>query len=132
MKKPILISTLISIVLTFVFSEILSIYHIGTIPTLLTTLYLIAMFLIFEYIFIVASYLIKNINKINIKKIIGLILLFISLLLILLFVIIINVDYLNWYQYSSPFYINVIVRSLEMLLPSLILIISSIVLFKKK
>ena len=82
MKKPILISTLISIVLTFVFSEILSIYHIGTIPTLLTTLYLIAMFLIFEYIFIVANYLIKNINKINIKKIIGLILLFISLLLI--------------------------------------------------
>ena len=131
MKKSILISTLISIVLTFVFSEILSIYHIGTIPTLLTTLYLIAMFLIFEYIFIVASYLIKNINKINIKKIIGLILLFISLLLILLFVIIINVDYLNWYQYSSPFYINVIVRSLEMLLPSLILIISSIVLLKK-
>ena len=131
MKKSILISTLISIVLTFVFSEILSIYHIGTIPTLLTTLYLIAMFLIFEYIFIVASYLIKNINRINIKKIIGLILLFISLLLILLFVIIINVDYLNWYQYSSPFYINVIVRSLEMLLPSLILIISSIVLLKK-
>lgn len=131
MKKSILISTLISIVLTFVFSEILSIYHIGTIPTLLTTLYLIAMFLIFEYIFIVASYLIKSINKINIKKIIGLILLFISLLLILLFVIIINVDYLNWYQYSSPFYINVIVRSLEMLLPSLILIISSIVLLKK-
>lgn len=131
MKKSILISTLISIVLTFVFSEILSIYHIGTIPTLLTTLYLIAMFLIFEYIFIVASYLIKNINKINIKKIIGLILLFISLLLILLFVIIINVDYLNWYQYSSPFYINVIVRSLEMLLPSLILIISSIILLRK-
>ena len=131
MKKSVLISTLISIVLTFVFSEILSIYHIGTIPTLLTTLYLIAMFLIFEYIFIVASYLIKNINKINIKKIIGLILLFISLLLILLFVIIINVDYLNWYQYSSPFYINVIVRSLEMLLPSLILIISSIILLRK-
>lgn len=131
MKKSILISTLISIVLTFVFSEILSIYHIGTIPTILTTLYLIAMFLIFEYIFIVASYLIKNINKINIKKIIGLILLFISLLLILLFVIIINVDYLNWYQYSSPFYINVIVRSLEMLLPSLILIISSIILLRK-
>lgn len=131
MKKSILISTLISIVLTFVFSEILSIYHIGSIPTILTTLYLIAMFLIFEYIFIVASYLIKNINKINIKKIIGLILLFISLLLILLFVIIINVDYLNWYQYSSPFYINVIVRSLEMLLPSLILIISSIILLRK-
>ena len=52
--------------------------------------------------------------------------------MILSYLVIVNVDYLNWYMYSSPFYINVIVRSVEFLVPAIILIIISILLFKKK
>ena len=40
-----LICSLIALVLTFFLGEILSIYSFGTIPTLLTSLYLISMFL---------------------------------------------------------------------------------------
>ena len=46
MKKVILISSVISLVLTFFIGEILSIYSFGSYPTLLTSLYLITMELI--------------------------------------------------------------------------------------
>ena len=70
-------------------------------------------------------------EKLGFKKIIGLILPIISLLLILLFSIIINYEYLIWYSFSSPFYVNVIVRSLEFLLPAIILGLISFFLIKK-
>ena len=70
-------------------------------------------------------------EKLGLKKIIGLILPIISLLLILLFSIIINYEYLVWYSFSSPFYVNVIVRSLEFLLPAIILGLISFFLIKK-
>lgn len=70
-------------------------------------------------------------EKLGLKKIIGLILPIISLLLILLFSIIINYEYLIWYSFSSPFYVNVIVRSLEFLLPAIILGLISFFLIKK-
>ena len=70
-------------------------------------------------------------EKLGLKKIIGLILPIISLLLILLFSIIINYEYLIWYSFSSPFYVNVIVRSLEFLLPAIILSLISFFLIKK-
>lgn len=136
MKKcNIFIFSIISIVLTFFIAEIFSIYSFGSIPTLLTSLYLVSLFSIIEYIFISGSYIfykIYNKEKIYLKKVIGLILLFIALILIFLYLVVVNVDYLHWYMYSSPFYINVIVRSVEFLIPSLILIIISIVLFRKK
>ena len=134
-KRIILILSIISFILTFVIADIFSIYSFGTVPTLLTSLYLFSLFGILEYIFISGSYIfnkIYNKEKIFIKKIIGLILLFIALMLIFLFLIVVNVDYLHWYMYSSPFYINVLVRCVEFLVPALILIIISIVLFRKK
>ena len=134
-KRTVILLTIVILILTFIFAEILSIYHFGNMPTLLTTLYLISIFSLFEYLSIFITYIIKKLirkEKLEIKKIIGLILLLIALLLILLFLIVINVDYLNWYMYSSPFYINVIVRSIEFLIPSLILIIVGIILLKKK
>jgi hypothetical protein len=134
-KRIILILSIISFILTFVIADIFSIYSFGTVPTLLTSLYLLSLFGILEYIFISGSYIfnkIYNKEKIFIKKIIGLILLFIALMLIFLFLIVVNVDYLHWYMYSSPFYINVLVRCVEFLVPALILIIISIVLFRKK
>jgi len=134
MKKGIiLILSIISLVLTFIFADMFSIYHFSNVPTLLTSLYLLSIFSIFEYFSISIMYIVKKIikkEKIEIKKIIGLILLFIALLLILLFLIVVNVDWLNWYTSSNPFYINVIVRSVEFLLPAIILIVISIVLFK--
>ena len=133
MKKSIIvILSIITLVLTFIFAEILSIYHFGRVPTLLTTLYLIS---IFEYLSISLTYVIRKIikkEKLGIKKIMGLILLFIALLLVLLFFIVVDVDYLNWYAYSSPFYLNVIFRSIEFLVPVIILIITSVLFIKNK
>lgn len=134
-KHNILISTIISIIITFIFAEIFSIYHFGTIPTLLTTLYLIAIFSMFEYILLSILFIakkIKNRQKIKRKEIFGRILLFIALLLIFGFIIVLNIDWLHWYAYSSPFYINVIVRSLEFILPAIINIIVGIVLLKNE
>lgn len=136
MKKiSILIITVISILITFLFAEIFSIYHFGSIPTLLTSLYLISIFLLFEYFSISLTYVIIKFikkEKIVVKKIIALLLLFIALLLILVFLIVVDFDYLNWYAYSSPFYLNVIYRGVEFLLPSITLIIISILLIKNK
>jgi len=134
MKIRLVIISIISLILTFVFAELLNLYHFGSIPTLLTSLYLISMFAIIEYLFISITYIIKKIvkkQKIGVKKIIGLFLLFIALLFILSFLIVVDIDWLNWYVYSSPFYINVIIRSVEFLLPAIILIVISIVLMKK-
>lgn len=136
MKKTLTIIgiTILSLVLTFFFTEIMSIYRFGTIPTLLTTLYLISIFSIIEYLLVSIYYIVKKLikkEKLNKKIIISLVLLFISLLLILGYVLILDIDYLHWYMYSSPFYLNVIVRSLEFLLPAIILIIISIILIKK-
>ncbi len=134
-KVKVIILTIITLVLTFIFSEIFSIYHFGSVPTLLTSLYLISIFAIFEYLSISITYIVKKLikkEKLEIKKTIGLILLLVALLLILLFLIVVNADYLNWYMYSSPFYLNVVVRSTEFLMPSLILIIVGIILLKQK
>lgn len=134
-KRIILIRSVITLILTFLFAEIFSIYHFGSVPTLLTSLYLISIFAIFEYLSICITYVIRKLikkEKLMIKKITGLILLFVAVLLVLLFLIIIDIDYLNWYAYSSPFYLNIMVRSIEFLLPSIVLAVISILLIKSK
>ena len=134
-KYSVLISTIISVIITFIFAEIFSLYHFGNIPTLLTTLYLITIFSMFEYILLFILFIVKkkkNKQKIKRKEIFGRILLFIALLLIFGFIIVLNIDWLHWYAYSSPFYINVIVRSLEFILPAIINIIVGIVLLKNE
>ena len=71
-------------------------------------------------------------KKTKMKKIIVLMLLFISILLFFLFYIVLEADYLNWYMYSSPFYLNVIVRCIEFILPGIISLIIGIILLKKE
>lgn len=136
MKKGIiLILSAIALIISFVFAELFGIYHFGSLPTLLTSIYLVSIFAIFEHLFISIGYIVRKIikkEKIEIKNILGLILLLFALLLILSFLMVIELDWLNWYAYSSPFYLNVIVRSVQFLLPSIILIIVGIVLIKKK
>ena len=130
-----LISSIISIIITLFLGEILSIYSFGSVPTLLTFLYLISMFSIINYLIIVGTYIVKKIikkEKISLKKIIGLILLFISLVLVLYYIIVLNIDYLNWYVNSAPFYFNVIFRSIDYLIPSIIMFIIGIKLINKK
>ena len=134
-KRTLLIINITTLILTFVFAEIFSIYHFGSIPTLLTSLYLISIFAIMEYLAISITYVIRKLlkkEKFETKKMIGLILLFIALLLILLYLVLLNIDYLHWYMSSAPFYLNVIVRSVEFLIPSIILIVIGIILLKKK
>lgn len=130
-----LISSIISIIITLFLGEILSIYSFGSVPTLLTFLYLISMFSIINYLIIVGTYIVKKIikkEKFSLKKIIGLILLFISLVLVLYYIIVLNIDYLNWYVNSAPFYFNVIFRSIDYLLPSIIMFIIGLKLINKK
>ena len=134
-KGTIIILSIITLVLTFIFAEIFSIYHFGSAPTLLTSLYIISIFAIFEYLSISITYIVRKLikkEKLETKKIIGLILLFVALLLALLYLVVLDVDYLHWYMNSSPLYLNVIVRSVEFLLPSIVLIIIGILLIKNK
>lgn len=134
-KVTVFILSIIALAFTFFFAEIFNIYHFGSIPTLLTSLYLISFFSIFDYLTISIIYIIRKMikkEKLKVKKIIALVLLFIALLLILIFLVVVNIDYLNWYAYSIPFYLNVIYRSIEFLLPSIIFVIISFLLIKSK
>jgi len=134
-KRMIFILSVISLILTFIFAQMLSIYHFGSIPTLLSSIYLISIFSVLEYLFVSGSYIIGKLikkEKIKANDIIGLILLFLALLLLLMFLIIINIDWLNWYVCSSPFYLSAVVRGMEFLLPSIIFIIIGVSLLKKK
>ncbi len=132
MKKIFII--IISFILTFFLSSILSLYNLGDKITLITSLYLVFIFTIISYILLTIHYIItkkKNKEKISFKKIISMILFFLSLLLLLGFVVVLNLDYLNYSYYSNPFYIHVISRSIEFLLPSLLIFFIAL-FFRKK
>jgi len=134
-KRNILIGTIISFVLTFILAELFSIYHFGSIPTLLTLFYLIAIFSVFEYIVLMLIHIINKLikqEKIRGKEIFGRILIFVSLLLVLFLGIILEIDWLNWYAYSSPFYINVIFRTIELIVPAILFLIVGTRLMRKK
>lgn len=133
-KKNILILSFVALILTLIFAGTFCIYHFDHLPSPMTILSLISIYLSFDYLLLLITYCFKKFmkkEKLGLKKIIGLILPIISLLLILLFSIIINYEYLIWYSFSSPFYVNVIVRSLEFLLPAIILSLISFFLIKK-
>lgn len=133
-KRNILIGTITSLILTFILAELFSIYHFGDIPTLLTLFYLLTIFSIFEYIVLTFIHIINklmNKEKIRGKEILGRILIFISILLVLFLGIVLEFDWLNWYAYSTPFYINVIVKMIKYLLPSILLLVIGIKLIKK-
>lgn len=83
-KRTIIILSIIILVLTFIFAEIFSIYHFGNVPTLLTSLYLISIFAIFEYLSISITYIARKLikkEKLETKKIIGLILFICSIII---------------------------------------------------
>lgn len=133
-KNSVLAVTIVSIGFTFIIAKIFSLYNFGDNLTFLTFCYLISLFTIFEYILLSFIYIVKKIlNKENIKvkEIIGIILFFIALILILLLILVLNIDWLNWYSYSIPFYINVIIKCFKYLIPSIVLILISIFLIRK-
>lgn len=139
MKKTfIAIGTIIlSLILTFLVSEIFSLYHFGSIPTRLTLIYLISLFSIFEYLILSIIHIIgikRGKQKITNRKIISMILFFISLLLILNFIFATHIDWLNYYSNgnSAPFYFIVIGNGITILLPSALSLIVGIVLIRKK
>lgn len=130
-KKLIIILSIISFILTLIIGCILSLFKFN----IFNYLYLLLIFSIFEFISLVLYYLffkIKNKDKIKLKKIFGLLLIFLCLLLFVLCVIVLDIDYLNWYMYSAPFYLNVIVRCVEFCLPGIISLIIGIILLKKE
>ena len=138
MKKILIIigTIILSLIITFIFAETFSLYHFRTIPTFTTFTYLLFIFCFITYILLSLIYIIsKKIKKekIGIKKIVSLILFFASLLLVLGFIVLLNIDWITFYSMgnSAPFYVFILVRFLEFLLPSIILIIVGIVLLSK-
>lgn len=134
-KSLILLLSIIALLFTFILSNLFSIYRLGSTPTLLTSLYLINIFVIFDYLLIFTTYIIKKLvrkEKLDINRIMAYILLLVSLSLILSFVIITYIDYLTRYEPTKPFYWNVIKRIIEFLLPSIITFIISVILLKRK
>ena len=138
MKKILTIigTIILSLIITFMVAETFSLYHFGTTPTFTTFTYLLFIFCFITYILLSLIYIIsKKIKKekIGIKKLLSLILFFVSLMLILGFVVILNLDWITYYPMgnSVPFYVLILVRCLEFLLPSIILIIVGIVLLLK-
>ncbi len=138
--KKILTTTLtivLSLILTFTISNIFSLYNLNDKLTFTALTYLLFIFCFITYILLSIVYIIsKKIKKekIGIKKILSILLLFISLILILGFIVVLNIDWLNYYSIanSSPFYVFILVRGLEFLLPSIILIVVSVILLLKK
>lgn len=130
-------STIVSLILTFVLAELLSLYHFGTVPTILTIIYLVSLFCIFEYLILTVKFIInkkKNHQTISHKNIFSMILFFISLLLVLYFIFATNIDWLNYYSKgdSAPFYLTIITNGIKILIPSVISFVLGIFTSKKK
>ena len=130
-------STIVSLILTFVLAELLSLYHFGTVPTTLTIIYLVSLFCIFEYLILAVKFIInkkKNHQTISHKNIFSMILFFLSLLLVLYFIFATNIDWLNYYSRgnSTPFYLTIITNGIKILIPSVISFVLGIFISKKK
>lgn len=130
-------STIVSLILTFVLAELLSLYHFGTVPTILTIIYLVSLFCIVEYLILTVKFIInkkKNHQTISHKNIFSMILFFISLLLVLYFIFATNIDWLNYYSKgdSAPFYLTIITNGIKILIPSVISFVLGIFISKKK
>ncbi len=67
----------------------------------------------------------------KIKKVIGVVLFCLAVILVGYFALVLNMDWLNWYANSAPFYIDVILRGIEFLLPAIICIVVGIILINK-
>lgn len=132
--KKIILSVIVSMLMTFVFAAMFSLYSFGAFPTLLIFLYLISIFSIIEYVILFVFFIIerKKVRKnLGIREISGGIFIFIALVLILVCFIVLKIDYLNWYMYSSPFYVAVIERSVEFILPAIVSFVLGLRLLKK-
>ena len=140
MKKILWILGLIvlSFILTMVLADLFSLYHFGDLPTFTTLTYLLFSFSFFTYLFLFLFYIVckrMKKEKIGVKKIISFLLFFVSMLFLLGFMIVLNLDWLTYYSMgnSSPFSTFVLVRSLEFLLPGILLsIVGVLLLFKSK
>ena len=136
-RTSIVIGTIIlSLLIVFLFAKVFSLYHFGDAPTITSIFYLITSFFIIEYIFLSVIYEIyKKVKreKIWVKKIISLLLFLISLLLLFGFVFILNFDWIAYYSYvPCPFYLSIIKRSLEFLLPSFLLVVVGFFILRKE
>lgn len=134
MKK--VFTVIVSLILTFILAELLSLYHFGTVPTTLTIVYLVSLFCIFTYLIFSVDFIInkkKNHQPISHKNIFSMILFFLSLLLVLYFIFATNIDWLNYYSRgnSAPFYLTIITNAIKVLIPSAILFVSGICISKK-
>jgi|GEM_PF-2144235 len=139
MKKIIAIigSIIISLIITFILAESLSLYHFGNIPTTLTIIYLVSLFCIFEYLILSVGFIFnkkKNKQVISRSNIFSMILFFLSLLLVLYFIFATNIDWLNYYYKgnSAPFYLTIMGNGIKILGPAVILFILGIFILKKK
>ena len=139
MKKSFVIfsTCVFNIILTFLLANFLSIYHFGSVPTLLTLIYLLSIFSIFEYIMLSIVYIVSKKlkkEKIGYKKIIKIVFYFIFLLSILCFIFATEIDWINYHSngYSAPFHLYVIENAITILIPPILLIVICAFLFRRK
>ncbi len=129
-------TTIVSLIITMLTAQEFSLYNFGNKITFTTFTYLLFIFCFITSVLLSLLYIINKKlkkEKIGIKKISILVLFFISMLLTLGFIVMLNLDWITYYSNynSSPFYSFIIVRTLEFLLPAIILIIIGIVLLLK-
>ncbi len=67
----------------------------------------------------------------KIKKVIGVVLFCLAIIFVGYFALVLNIDWLGWYANSAPFYVDIIFRGIEFLLPAIICIVTGIVLINK-
>lgn len=132
-KKFIILCFVIAFLFTLLFSYVFGIYSFNSSITMRTFLYMVSIFSVLSYINIALYYLIsKKIKKekISLLKVTSMVLFLIAILLVIFLIIGLEIDYLNWYSNSSPFYIHVILRSIEYLAPAIFMVVIGIFLIK--
>lgn len=132
-KKFIILCFVIAFLFTLLFSYVFSIYSFNSSINIRTLFYMGSIFSVLSYVNIALYYLIsKKIKKekISLLKVTSMVLFLIAILLVIFLIIGLEIDYLNWYSNSSPFYIHVILRSIEYLVPAIFMVFIGIFLIK--
>ncbi len=132
-KKFIILCLVIAFLFTLLFSYVFSIFSFNSFITIRTLLYMVSIFSILSYINIAIYYLVsKKIKKekISLLKITSMVLFLIAILIVIFLIIGLEIDYLNWYSNSSPFYIHMILKSIEYLVPAIFMVVVGIFLIK--
>ena len=136
MKKKnlmIIVTIIVALIITYCIVNILNIYHFNCVPTMTTLIYIIFILSIMSYLLFFFLYFIwkkRHLEKIKMEQYACIIMCFVALILMLFFLLMVDIDWLSHEAVLSPFYMSIIVRGFQFLLPSAILIVLSLLLIQ--